>query len=131
MKNIIEIISEMYDGDIKLYNPAETIPDIIPTELAEILKVSNGIMEMFNLGNTLLEIGWIIYPCEMIVESTEFFKNQCGIDGVVFSDDGAGNPFYIKSNGLIYFYEYEYSDGAEVAVSNSLYEYFTECCEIL
>lgn len=122
MKNIIDKISKMYDGDIKLYEPAETIPDMIPTELAEILKVSNGIMEI--LGNTLLKIGWIIYPCEMIVEQTEFFKNRCGIDGVVFADDGAGNPFYIKSNKMIYMYEYDYSDGEEVAVSNSLYEYF-------
>ena len=111
-----------------MYEPAETIPDMIPTELAEILKVSNGIMEMFNLGNTLLKIGWIIYPCEMIIESTEFFKNQCGIDGVVFADDGAGNPFYIKSNKMIYMYEYD-SDGEEIAAANSIYDYFTGFCD--
>lgn len=126
--NMIDIISKLYDGDIKLYEPAETIPDMIPKELAEILRESNGIKEIFNVPSTYAtqEIGWIVYTCEMIVEATDFFRKECHIDGVVFSDDGAGNPFYIKNNGMIYMYEYEYSDGEEILVSDSLYEYFTD-----
>ena len=36
--NMINIISKMYDGNIKLYKPAAEIPDTIPHILAEIIK---------------------------------------------------------------------------------------------
>lgn len=102
---IIESISKSYNENIKLCQPLNDEKyDFLPADLLNILKVSNGIMETMVHPGTgeLLNIGWIIYPIEKILESSEYYQKEYAVDGVVFSDDGAGNPLYIKRDGKVY-----------------------------
>lgn len=125
MNNIIEAIIKKYGDDVRLCQPAKKITKLIPKELSNILTESNGIMEtmIIPVTNTREDIQWIIYPQNRIVEDTGFYHNQYLIDGVVFSDDGAGNPYYMKSNGEIYLYEA--IDGEENMIASSLFDFFT------
>ena len=102
---IIESILISYNENIKLYQPLKDEKyDFLPADLLNVLKVSNGIMETMVHPRTgeLLNIGWIIYPIEKILESSEYYQKEYAVDGVVFSDDGAGDPLYIKKNRKVY-----------------------------
>ena len=121
----ISKISEMYHGNI-LLQPLCSKGNImdIPEEIASILCVSDGIYETMpdpRTGETLL-IGWIVCPCEMIRSDTAFYEAEYGIDGVVFSYDGAGNPFILKPDGAVMCFNA--IDGEEVKVSNSLSDFW-------
>lgn len=120
MNKIIEFLTRHYGEEVRLNEPAKSIPKMIPQELAEILIESNGIKEVIKIPDKGLdvEVGWIIYPWEMIIEETEMYRSQYNIDGVVFSNDGAGNPYYMKSNGNIYKYECIY--GEEILMASLL-----------
>lgn len=102
---IIESISKSYNDNIKLCQPLKDEKyDFLPADLLYILKVSNGIMETMVHPSTgeLLNIGWIIYPIEEILENSEYYQKEYAVDGVVFSDDGAGDPLYVKRDGKVY-----------------------------
>lgn len=93
--------------DIKLYPPLDIDCSDIPKPLSDLLHESNGIMEIMENPVTKenMDIGWLIYPYEMIIEETHFFSNEYPVEGCVFSDNGCGDPIYIKSDGKIYLFE--------------------------
>lgn len=100
----IERISEQYDGNILLYAPYKRGKnENIPEELYAILGISNGISETMYLPDTeeKIIIGWILYPYDEIQKWTAFYAENYGITGTVFSDDGAGCPYIIKTDGSI------------------------------
>lgn len=70
----------------------------------------------------IMPIGWIVYPYEMIRSDTAFYRAEYKIDGIVFSDDGAGNPFILKLNGAVVCFNA--IDGEEVKAANSLSEFW-------
>lgn len=120
---IIDIISEAYDGRIKLQEPfISEMPDI-PKELTDILIKTNGIKELIMLPGKKdpIEIYWIIYPYAEMCKETEYYKNEYGIKGTVFSGDGAGNPYYL-SDGKVY--ELDPIDDESELKANSLAEFF-------
>ena len=122
----IRKISDMYQGNILLYPPyKENRPENIPEELYEILQVSNGIEETMIEPKTGQEIpiAWIVYPYERMMEETDFYKNEYNIEGIVFADDGAGNPYVLKSDGEVAYYNV--IDGEETKEANSLAEFYT------
>lgn len=94
--NIINLINEKYKGNISLQEHLNCV-DNFPKELMAILGHSNGIMETMIHPKTgeMMEIGWIIYPYDEIKKWSSYYQNEYGLSGVVFSDDGAGNPFYL------------------------------------
>lgn len=121
---MLAMITEKYGGSIKTFAPLEVNPDRsdVPAVLLEILRRSNGIMETMRnpLTGTYENIGWIVYPLSEIIKWTGFYHEEYGIKGTVFSDDGAGNPYYLKKNGKVYLLD----SGEETLVSDSLYEFF-------
>lgn len=121
---ILSIIAKKYGGNIKTFAPLMSNPDVsdFPEELLEILQKSNGIMETMRnpLTGKWENIGWIIEPLSEIIKWTTFYREEYGIQGTVFSDDGAGNPYYLKKNHKVYLL-----DGSEETfVSDSLYKFF-------
>lgn len=108
-----------YD-DIKLYPPLDIDCNDIPKSLANLLHESNGIAEIMKNPKTKenMEIGWVVYPYEMIIKETEYFKKAYSIEGCVFSDNGCGDPIYMKNDGKIYLFEC--IDGEECFEADSL-----------
>lgn len=122
---LIELISNDYNGNIKLYQPLkEEKYKFFPAALLNILKVSNGIMETMVYPGTgeRLDVGWIVYPAEEILERSEFYQKKYLLDGTVFSSDGAGNPLYMKRDGKVYLLNVIGKE--EVCIANSLYDLY-------
>ena len=94
---IIELISKKYKSCIKLMDPIECIDINLPESLKEILLSSNGVLETMPHPKTgeMMDIGWIVYSYDVICRATAYYKKEYGLSGTVFSDDGAGNPYYI------------------------------------
>lgn len=122
----IRKISKMYHGNILLQPPYQGEDFIdIPKEITSILHVSDGICEMMANPKTgeIMPIGWIVYPYEMIRSDTAFYRAEYKIDGIIFSDDGAGNPFILKPDGAVVCFNA--IDGEEVKAANSLSAFWT------
>ena len=102
MNKYISLINEMYNNNIRLHTPLQNIDSGMPTALLEILSVSDGIEEVISVGDRKESIGWILYSYEMIKNNTEYYAAEYGINGYIFSDDGAGNVFVMKDNESIY-----------------------------
>lgn len=121
----IKQIFETYNGNILLQPPCQSeISNRIPQEVRSILSISNGIKETMNDPQTkqTVVIGWVIYPYDMMMSDTDFYKTVYKIDGIVFSSDGEGNPFVIKPTGTIVCFNG--IDGEETEVADSLLNFF-------
>ena len=123
-KHIIEMIRECYDGNIELYpRVTNTLLDI--GDLIYILDDSNGVMEtMINpITGKKENIGWIVYPYEEVIEQTDYYKENYGLNGIVFADDGAGNPYYLLNDKV---YMFMPMDNESTQVAESLLEFFAK-----
>lgn len=120
---IIELIRKSYDGNIEFQKPNESYDLSVPDVLKSVLAKSDGILETMLVPKTgkRITIGWIIYPYEMIQKETAFFKEEYGIDGIVFSDDGAGNPYYIHDNKI---FQFNPIDNESELIAGSLEEFY-------
>lgn len=124
---MIDIISKIYNGNIKRYEPLgdeQYAEGTVPKDLLELLKVSNGISEtmVHPVTGQVEEIGWILYPLEEMIENSRFYQEEYSVKGTVFCDDGAGNPYYIKEDGKVYLFEC--IDNEEVCKADSLYDFY-------
>lgn len=118
-------IQELYDGNIILHAPyTGSNEDNIPEVLYALLRISNGIGETMRNPGTGEEmmIAWIVYPYEIIAAETRFFAATYGLKGVVFANDGAGNPYLIKPDGTIT--QFNCIDNQETRIANTLFDYF-------
>lgn len=122
MNKYIRLISEMYSNNILLHNPLQIEGSSMPTELFEILRVSDGIEEIIIVNDKKESIGWILYSYEMIKNNTGYYAEKYGIKGYVFSDDGAGNVFIMKEDGSIYLFDA--IDGEEDYFAESLVKFW-------
>ena len=120
---IIDVIKDFYDGMIKLQEPADCNNYDLPEELKKLLIQTNGIQEIMIHPQTGEEmvIGWIVYSLDEINRETQFYREEYGINGVVFSGDGAGNPYYI-SDGKIF--EFDPIDNESILKADSLEEFY-------
>ena len=120
---IIGLIRKSYDGNIEFQKPNESYALSVPDVLKSVLSKSDGILETMLVpkNGKRITIGWIIYPYEMIQKETAFFKEEYGIDGTVFSDDGAGNPYYIHDNKI---FEFDPIDNESELIAGSLEEFY-------
>lgn len=122
---IIDDIRALYNGMIELQDPVVCDDCDLPEELKSLLKQSNGIQETMIHPKTGEEmvIGWIIYSLDEIVKETKYYKDEYGIDGVVFSGDGAGNPFYLLDGKV---YEFDPIDNESELKADSLEEFYKQ-----
>lgn len=122
---IIELIRNKYEGNVQLHKPfnSRDIELDLDETLKNILVKSNGIEETMINPNTneLMAIAWIVYSYEEICKETSYYKENYGLDGIVFSDDGAGNPYYLFQ-GKVYQFD-EIGEESEF-VADSLEEFF-------
>ena len=58
----------------------------------------------------------------MITEETTFYHETYNAEGTVFSSDGAGDPFLLKSNGTVV--RFDVIDGTEVPAGRSLSDFY-------
>ena len=76
MNKYIGLIKEMYNNRVLLHNPIQIADSNMPTEILEILSISNGIEEVITFKDRKEAIGWILYSYEMIKSDTEFYKAE-------------------------------------------------------
>lgn len=128
--DIINLIQKKYGNSCQLRSPLNkrqynTAKKFIPTELLEILKISNGINLLKVNPDTkkIKVIGRIIYSLAEIRSLTSCYLYECGGEGVVF----AGNrevDFVLKPDGKIY--TYDYFSLSEKYYAESLSDYFNK-----
>ena len=92
--------------------------------MREILLKTNGIQETMIHPKTgePMEIGWIVYSYDEMIRATNYYRNEYGLSGTVFSDDGAGNPYYILDDMV---YEYDPIDNKSNLMAETIIEFFT------
>jgi len=115
----------MYNGNILFQPPFQKeISEDIPQEIRSILCISNGIQETMTSPQTNqpIVIGWIVYPYDMMISDTAFYRSEYKIEGVVFATDGAGNTFIVKPNGTIMCFNG--IENEETKLANSLSDFF-------
>ena len=114
MNDIIYFIQQKYGDLCQLCPPLdeEQYPlakKMLPATLFEILKISNGILEMMSLPNVddgkSFEIGFIIDTFEDMCSETKDLSDLYGIEGLVFAGNGAGSYYIINPDEKIYLYE--------------------------
>ena len=120
---IIDRIREFYDGNIELKDPNTSEELLVPDILKSILTRADGILETMQHPKTgeKMTIGWIIYSYDMILKQSAFYKEEYGVDGTVFSDDGAGNPYYILNDKI---YQFNPIDNENELKAGSLEEFY-------
>ena len=121
---VIDLIYKKYNGQIKLNNPIVCKDNSLPESLREILLKTNGIQETMIHPKTgePMEIGWIVYSYDEMIRATNYYRNEYGLSGTVFSDDGAGNPYYILDDMV---YEYYPIDNESNLMAETIIEFFT------
>ena len=128
--NISELIQQKYGDMYKQCPPLdeEKYPlaeKMLPTELSEVLKTSNGFLELMSLPDVddgkPFASDYIIYPFEDMCAETGVFHELYGAEGVVFAGNGAGGYYVIAPDGDILLYEYVGEDGEHYA--DSIEEY--------
>lgn len=129
--DIINLIQKKYGNSCQLRSPLNKrqynkAKNILPSELLEILKVSNGINEIMINPNTMkIEvIDNIIYSLSEIKSQTNYYSSEYGGNGIVFAGNGAGGFFILKPDGKIYIHEY--FDLSEEYYAESLSDYFNK-----
>jgi len=123
--NYIREISDLYQGNIMLHSPyAGDWGEDFPKEIRSILQVSNGIEETVLHPKTgeQIPVMWILYPYEEIERESAFYQREYGLEGLIFADDGAGNPYVLKPDGTITCYCA--MDNEEIKTADSLADFY-------
>ncbi len=122
---IIELICNKYSGNVQLNKPfdCKDIEIDLDESLKNILVKSNGIEETMINPNTneAMVIGWIVYSYEEMCKETLYYKENYGLDGIVFSDDGSGNPYYVFKGKV---YQFNEIDEESEFVADSLEDFW-------
>ena len=126
--DMIELIMKKYGDTCILHSPLtksqySKAKKYLPKELLDILKVSNGIDEIEIINGKAEVIKPIVYSLAQIKEQTNAFLSECGNDGFVFSENGTGDFYVLKTNGAIFVYKYLYLK--EEFYVESLADYFS------
>lgn len=122
---MVELIYEKYAGNIRLHEPFECKDIDLEESLKNILAISNGIEEtmIHPKTNETMAIAWIVYSYDEMCRETLFYKENYGINGTVFSDDGAGNPYYLFEGKV---YQFVVIDGESEFVAETLEIFFNK-----
>jgi hypothetical protein len=127
--DIIEAVKKKYNGNIRLSPPLdderyEQAKKILPAELAEILHISDGILETMPHPKTgeIMDIYYIVDTFENILSETKRYREDHGGDGIAFAGNGAGDSYVLKPDGRVFLREY--IDDDEEFCADSLADFF-------
>ncbi len=133
--DIIDLIKTKYGENCRLRSPLtksqyQNAKKILPKELCDILKVSNGIEEIMTNPNTdkKIVINHIIYTFSEIKTYTDCYSYEDNIEGFVFADNGIGDVYVLKPDGSITLYEESYQ--SETPEADSLWDFFYKLPDI-
>jgi len=120
MNKTIELIQEKLGELYRLCPPLEEpqlslAETMLPNDLLEILKISNGILELMTHpkvddGQPFV-IGSIVYSFDDILFESKEFAELYGMEGVVLAGNGEGGYYIIQPDGTVYLYECPGEDG--------------------
>ena len=126
---MVGLIQKKYGESCRLRSPITKeqyakAKKLLPDELVDILRISNGIDEtMVNPHTGEIEvIDRIIYSFAEMKGQTNCYRSEYGGEGFVFAGDGAGGFFVLKPDGRIFLYEYH--DLNEEPYAESLAAFF-------
>lgn len=120
MNDIISLIQQKYGELCQLCPPLneEQYPlakKMLPATLFEVLKISNGILELMSLQNVddgkPFAVGFIIDNFEDMCLGSKQFNELFGMEGLAFAGNGAGGFYVMNHDGKIYLYEFVGEDG--------------------
>lgn len=127
----LQALQARYSGQVQLAPPASA-EDIqaaegrlnlhVPDQLAQLLRVSNGVQELLCIGDKIEPIGPILYSLEDMVQASCFYRATYGVRGIVFTCDGAGDVYYLDEAGIVWYYHP--ISGEQEAVAASLQDFF-------
>ena len=125
--NMIELIQEKYGDTCRLHSPLtksqySKAKKYLPTELLNILKISNGIDKIIIDNGKSEVIGSIVFSLSHIRSQTNAYFSEFGGDGFVFSGNDKMEFYVLKPNGTIWVYHYY--DLKEEFYAGSLVEFF-------
>lgn len=130
-KKIADNIRLSLSGMIQIFDPVSDtqiqeaenlILMLLPPELSNLLQYSDGITQLMYLHGEKITIGWILYSLSEVVKNTQIFQTTYHKDGIVFSDDGTGDYFYIMSSGEVR--QFHPIDGEDEVIATSLTEFY-------
>ena len=80
--DIISLIKDKYGDTYRLRSPLtkeeyNQAKELLPKELLDVLKVSNGIDEIMMINGKAETIWFIIDPLSRIIDQTSFYHNEC------------------------------------------------------
>ena len=136
MNEVISFIQQKYGDLCQLCPPLneEHYPlaeKMLPTTLFEVLKISNGVLELMSLPNVddgkPFPIGFIIDNFDGICSGSKEFNELFGMEGLAFAGNGAGGFYVMNSDGKIFLYEYPGEDGEYYA--DNIAEYISKGAE--
>ena len=122
---LISQISKLYEGNVRFFPPySGECPVNLPEELYTLLRVSDGVMETMPdpVTGEALSVGWVLYPCAMMLEESSFYHAEYGLSGTVFAGDGGGCPYLLKGDGTVTCYNA--IDGEEEPAAKSLSDFY-------
>ncbi len=114
MNEVIDMIQKTYGDLCQLCPPLDEeqyslAEKMLPAVLFEVLKISNGVLEMMSLPNVddgkPFAVGFIIDNFEGMCLGSKEFNELFGMEGLVFAENGAGGYFIIQPDGKIFLYE--------------------------
>ncbi|MBR5363569.1 MAG: hypothetical protein IK134_09655 [Oscillospiraceae bacterium] len=115
MNDLLDLIQKKYGALCQFCPPLEeaqyqTAQAMLPADLFELLKISNGVLELMthpkaNDGKPFV-IGNILYSFEDMCIESGFFAEQFGKEGLAIAGNGAGGYFIMNPDGTIDLYEY-------------------------
>jgi hypothetical protein len=113
MNGVIDLIQQKFGDLCQLCPPLgkEQYPlaeKMLPAVLFEVLKISNGVLEMMSLPNVddgkPFSIDYIIDSFEDMCSESKVFRELYGIEGLVLAGNGAGGYYIMNPDGTIYLY---------------------------
>ena len=123
---LLERIKSLYH-DIIVFPPySNNFPSDFPTELSEILKISNGLQKK-NISN-IDSTKWILFPFEKIIEISSIYKSKFSLNNcAIFSEDDSGNLILLAGKTI---FRLDPDTGEIQTVSKSLYEYWNNATKL-
>lgn len=138
MNDVISLIQQKFGDLCRLCPPLdeEQYPlaeKMLPATLFEVLKISNGVLELMSLPNVddgkPFDIGFIIDNFEGMCSGSKEFNELYGIEGLAFAGNGAGGFYVMNPDGKIYLYECVGEDGE--CYADNIAEYISKSAEYI